>query len=92
MTQYLYSIYDRVAGIHRFPQFYRTAGQAIRACSGAVEDPQTELGKYPGDFELYEIGSMSDEKGILVQAEDQPKRICLLADLKIKAVTHEEER
>lgn len=80
MEQILYTLYDRVAQLHKFPRFYRTAGDAIRACSLAVKDPQTELGQFPKEFELFEIGTFNDLNGKMLILET-PKRICLLADL-----------
>lgn len=69
MVQKIFAIYDRKSQIYRFPNFYRNEGQAARSLLQACTDLQTEIGRFPADFELYELGSWDDERGILYSIE-----------------------
>lgn len=71
MVQQIYGVFDRKSALYRFPQFVRTEGQAIRSFETGCLDPQTEMGRFPADFDLYLIGSWDDERGVLIP-RDQP--------------------
>lgn len=63
MIRRLYHIYDKKAETYRFPNFFDKEGQAIRMFESALRDSKTEIGNYPTDFELYEIGIFEDDTG-----------------------------
>jgi len=69
MEQRIMAIYDRKTEIYRFPNFVRSEGQALRALSQAVLDLETEIGKFPADFELYELARWDDERGTVIPHE-----------------------
>lgn len=76
----LYACYDNKAGFYRFPMWSRTRGEAIRAVVSAGSDVQSELGKFPTDFVLFEIGFLDDVRGVFV-AEGPPLNLGLVASL-----------
>lgn len=60
-----FSIYDRKALSYGPPFFAATDGAAIRSLTDLVGDPNTTVGRHPGDFVLYCIGSYDDSKGLM---------------------------
>lgn len=62
MTKF-YSIYDAKAGFYNKPFLARTKGEALRMFQQAANDTQTQIGLYPEDFILYEIGTFNDLTG-----------------------------
>lgn len=66
MMLFAYSIYDNKALIYHPPFYQSTDGAAVRALGDLVNDPSTQMGRHPGDFVLYCVGSYSDQKGELM--------------------------
>lgn len=60
-----YSIYDRKALQYHPPFFTSTDGQAARSLSDLVQDNNTTIGRHPGDYVLYCIGTYDDAKGLM---------------------------
>lgn len=60
-----YSIYDRKALIYSAPFFAPNDQVATRTLGDAAADPNTSLGRHPGDYVLYFVGDFDDQKGIL---------------------------
>lgn len=61
-----YSVYDRKA-LQYFPPFHASAdGAAVRSFSDLANDPNTNVGRHPGDFVLFFIGEYDDSKGAMV--------------------------
>lgn len=60
-----YAVYDSKACAFLAPFFAAANGLAIRMFSDAANDPSTTLHKHPSDFNLYQIGTFDDSKGIL---------------------------
>lgn len=63
MSKNLYSIYDAVALIWMPPLCQRTDGEAARAFTAAVVDPQHSFFVQAPDLRLYKIGSFDEDKG-----------------------------
>jgi len=64
MRLFLYGVKDLKAGAFTSPPFGAvTRGVAIRMFSQALNDPNSDLGKYPADFELWELGVFDQENG-----------------------------
>lgn len=74
MEMILVSILDLKAESYRFPQFYPSLGQAIRAFQTSANDPEIEIGRYPEDFVLCEMGTFDDKTGKMILNE-HPKQI-----------------
>lgn len=60
-----YSIYDRKALVYGTPFFSPTDGSAVRSFRDLANDANTTVGRYPGDFALYCVGTYGDQKGEL---------------------------
>lgn len=69
------SIYDRVAKMYSRPAFVQSRGAAIRAFGDEVRrvDPNNEVNRHPGDYELQFLGTFDDDTGIFGTAT--PERI-----------------
>lgn len=66
MIQKAFSIRDSKAEVY-FPPFYqKTTGEAERSFAQLVNDPQTMVGKFPEDYDLYLIGEWNDQTGLLI--------------------------
>lgn len=61
MVLHLYAVRDVKARVYMTPFFQRSAVEAVRTFSGAVNDATTVLSKYSDDFELFELGSFEDD-------------------------------
>lgn len=76
MIAYVFSVYDRASQAFGRPFFAQHAGQATRSFTDEVnrppQDGQNDLFSHPEDFELFELGSYDDSKGLLMP-HDEPK-------------------
>lgn len=63
MKNKMFTIYDSKAELFLQPFCYKTEGQAIRGFSETINDPQSQIFKYPDDYTLYEIGVFDDDTG-----------------------------
>jgi hypothetical protein len=61
-----YTIYDRKALSYSPPFFVAADGMAVRMFSDLVGDPNTQVGRHPGDFVLYRCGGYDDSNGSLL--------------------------
>lgn len=59
----IYSVYDSKTGVFGQPNFLINRGAALRAWQEAANDNQSNIGKYPADFTMFEIGYWDDETG-----------------------------
>lgn len=55
---------SKVQAFHA-PFFMAHVGHAIRACAELAQDRNTTVGRHPGDFILYEVGTFDDQTGVL---------------------------
>lgn len=63
MVSLAFSLFDVKAQMFNVPFFFPSAGQAFRACVDLAGDASTLVGRHPGDFVLYQVGSFDDSKG-----------------------------
>lgn len=56
----VYSVYDSKAEAYLSPMFFQTKGQAIRSFGEVANDSSHQIGKYPEDFTLFELGEFND--------------------------------
>lgn len=68
-VQKVFAVFDLKACSFSTPFFCVNAGVAIRMFQRAVNDPQTDLNRFPGDYELYEVGTWDPNVGQLETAE-----------------------
>ena len=57
----VFSVYDSKAEAYGAPVFFKTKGEAIRGFTDIVNDGNSMLSKYPGDYTLFELGSFDEE-------------------------------
>lgn len=55
-----YTLFDNKALIYSPPFFVNTDGAAVRMVQDIANDLNTQVGRHPGDFVLYCIGTFSD--------------------------------
>lgn len=56
------TVLDTKGGYYKTPFFTKTTGDALRAFETIAKDPNHEIGKFPSDFTLMELGSWDDLK------------------------------
>lgn len=71
----VFSIYDTQAETYNTPFFMKSIGQAVRAFTDLVNNPQTDVAKHPSDYILFEVAEWDDEGG-----QFQPKNACRIAN------------
>jgi len=85
----IYVVYDLKAECFRHPQFHQSTGQAVRAFTEASNDAQTEIGRYPQDFELWKVGEIDLSKGGINGVEPM-KQLGRAIDYKVKEFKQDE--
>lgn len=65
MLTHAYSVYDNKALVYGVPFFAPTDGYAVRAFGDLANDPNTTVGRHPGDFALFCVGSFDDSHAVL---------------------------
>jgi len=74
MLHTLMTVRDSKADSFNKPFTLRTKEEGIRGFAEVANDPNTTIGKYPEDHDLYLLGTFNEITGQLV-AEDAPKHI-----------------
>lgn len=59
----IYCVYDCKVESYGTPFFFKTKGDALRGFSEVANDLKTQIGKYPQDFTLFELGSYDELTG-----------------------------
>lgn len=60
----VYSLVDRLTGVHSHPFYMAHDQHAVRAAIELAKDRSTQVGKYPHDFELVRLGEFDDVVGV----------------------------
>lgn len=60
MIRKMFTIYDSKAELYLAPFFMKTKGEALRAFTDTLSDPQSQIAKHPQDFTLFELGEYDD--------------------------------
>lgn len=60
-----YTLFDNKALVYSPPFFVNTDGAAVRMVQDICNDLNTQIGRHPGDFVLYCIGTFSDSNAAL---------------------------
>lgn len=61
----IFTIYDSKANSFLQPFYCPNQSVAIRHFAHAANDPSTDIGRYPEDFNLHEIGTFDTDSGDL---------------------------
>lgn len=65
MIMKVFGVYDLKALAYLQPFFSQSTGAAIRAFEDVVNDGNSPIAKHPGDYQLFELGTFDDTKGLL---------------------------
>lgn len=74
MKHVVCSVYDRAAQFYGRPFFVVAAGQATRSFRDEVNRSDSEMGKHPEDFDLWQLGVFDDNSGLFEPAVVQMVR------------------
>lgn len=69
-----FTIRDTKAEVFNTPFFQKTHGEAERSFKKLATDPQSMVGQYPDDYDLYYIGEYDDQTGKLI-VTDSPQHV-----------------
>lgn len=58
------SMFDSKVSAFGPPGFVVHLGEALREWENAVNDPKSNPGKYPSDFQLYQLGEFDNSTGV----------------------------
>lgn len=76
----IYSIRDSKGELYNTPFFQRTHGEAERAFRQLASDENSLVWKYPDDFDLYYIGELDNQTGVITP-QSTPQHILKAAAL-----------
>ncbi len=62
MLHMIFTIYDDKAECYLPPFYMKTVGEALRAFTESVNDPNHPFCKYPADYTLFKLGQFDDGK------------------------------
>ena len=62
----VFAVYDSKVEAYLSPFIMQTRGQALRAFTDTVNDPNTNFFKHPEDYTLFEIGDWDEQSGSYV--------------------------
>lgn len=81
MLYHVFSVRDRSADAYGRPFFHTSKGGAIRSFSDEINGsgPDNVLAKHPEDFDLFYLGTFSDDRGEFVTV--RPEQIAVGKDL-----------
>lgn len=71
----LFSVYDSKALNYAGPFAAASRGVAVRMLMTAVADASTDVSKFPGDFTLFELGSLDTSSGVLKGCVNGPELV-----------------
>lgn len=77
----VFAIYDSKAEAYLPPFFMKSKGEAIRALTSHVNDPQHNFNKYAADFTLFELGSW-DDSNTTFELHHTPHSLGILIEFK----------
>ena len=69
MLHRICSIYDKATRAYMRPFTAQAQGQAVRMFEDHVRQPDSELGRHPEDYALFEIATFDDNSGEITPCE-----------------------
>lgn len=79
MNVLLFSIHDAKADTFNTIFTFTTRGQALRAFKDLANDPNSSVGRHPGDYRLVVVGVLDDQTG-RVTGLDSPESLGFASD------------
>lgn len=61
--KYVFSVFDKKAGVYCTPFVSHTTSTAIRDFTQAANEPTSPVCNFPSDYELFELGAWDEESG-----------------------------
>lgn len=61
----MFTVYDSKVEAHLPPVLFQTKAEFLRVIGSNINDPNSQIGKYPEDFTLFEIGTWDEQKGVV---------------------------
>lgn len=89
MTMKLFAVRDVKADAFGAPMSIATEGLARRSFLEACHNPQSELAKYPTDYQLYQLGEYDPNSGLLSACTPTPKYIMSAVEARAESLTKE---
>lgn len=77
----IYSIRDDKAEAFMQPFYSVTHLTAMRSVEQAANDPESQIGRYPQDFQLYHLGEFDETTG-KCKLNDAPEHLISIFELK----------
>lgn len=77
----VFTVRDQLAESYLQPFFMKTKAQAIREITTMVNDPNSQFGKYPNDYVLFEIGIYDQDTG-MIEPHKAPVSLGVLVEFK----------
>ena len=75
----LYSVKDTVAGVWIAPLAMRTRGEALRWFADMANNPKSQFGAHPADYDLFYVGYFDDNTGVIEM--DAQMKLATASDL-----------
>lgn len=72
MIKKVISVYDEKAEIFMQPVYFNTLGEAIRAITDCILDPNHQFAKHTSDFTLFLIDEFDDVSGEFIGTPKKP--------------------
>lgn len=76
----LYSIYDVKTQVFSPPFLFHNDAQAMRELSRELNKPDSNVSRFPEDFELRDCGTWDDNLGTVKQTE-LPRVVCRFSEM-----------
>lgn len=73
-----FNVYDSKVEAYNTPFFLRHKGEALRSFEEIANDKSSAIGKHPGDFTLFEIGTYNELTGELACYESKINLGCAI--------------
>lgn len=67
MLLQIVTIYDRATEAYGRPVFVNHTGEALRSFMDEANNPQSEIGKHPNDYELFAVGVYDTDTAAFTQ-------------------------
>lgn len=80
----MFSVYDAKVSSYLQPFFLPATGHALRAFESTVNDPKSNLYRYPADYTLMEIGTFNESTGTVEMLDVKINLGCALEYKKVE--------
>lgn len=77
----IYTVWDECTKAYLQPMFFVSKGQAIRALTSAVNDPEHDFHKYSDQYVLFELGSY-DNANAVFELYNAPRSVGVCSEFK----------